>query len=589
MIKRALAIALFILVPGAAFGQLSSLVGDLTQTVSAVTQTVTQTTSTLLGGVTGKISPDLQGLDPTTSVDVIVQFNQLPAVNLLEQIPLLGGVVQGTFSIVNAALCTLPVPVIQLVAALPFVTYISPDRPVQRLLDLSAAAVNASAAWNAGYDGKGIGIAVIDSGITNVPDLDNPNGSFRVVYSQDFIGGGTNDLYGHGTHVAGILAGDAAESDCMFCTRHFRGIASEANLINLRVLDENGNGKDSAVLAALDSVLTLQKLYNIRVVNLSLGRGVFETYKLDPLCQAVEMLWKHGITVVAAAGNGGRDITDGIDGYGTIDSPGNDPYVITVGAMKTDGSPLRSNSLMASYSSKGPTAIDHFVKPDLVAPGNLVVSLLAPNSEIAAQNPQTLVPLSYYVENGGSTDSTFYYQLSGTSMATPVVSGAVADLLEAHPTLTPDQVKARLMLTAYKTFPASSTVVDPTTGDLYVDYYDIFTVGAGYLDIQAALANTDLASGTAMSPGATPNTSTGGATLVMDPSAVWNTSSVWAASNVWGSGQIADGNAAIWNTQAAWGSTDTQASRSVWGTRSVWSTNALDPDDGSSVTTNGEN
>ena len=123
------------------------------------------------------------------------------------------------------------------------------------------------------------------------------------------------------------------------------------------------------------------------MINLSLGRAVYESYKLDPLCQAVEKAWKTGIVVVVAAGNNGR--YQPTDGYGTITSPGNDPYVITVGAMKTMGTPTRVDDLIASYSSKGPTVIDAVVKPDLVAPGNLLVSLEAPTRPCTTSIPAT--------------------------------------------------------------------------------------------------------------------------------------------------------------------------------------------------------
>src|SRR5207249_5355186 len=121
-------------------------------------------------------------------------------------------------------------------------------------------------------------------------------------------------------------------------------------------------------ISAIQRAIQLKNTYNIRVINISLGRRVSESYTLDPVCQAVEQAWKAGIVVVAAAGNYGRDNSMNTNGYATITVPGNDPYVITVGAMKTAGSPLRSNSLIASYSSKGPTLLDHVVKPDIVAP-----------------------------------------------------------------------------------------------------------------------------------------------------------------------------------------------------------------------------
>jgi len=259
------------------------------------------------------------------------------------------------------------------------------------------------------------------------------------------------------------------------------------------VLDANGAATDSQVIAAISQAVSLKSKYNIRVMNLSLGRAVYESYKLDPLCQAVEKAWKNGIVVVVAAGNNGR--YQPTSGYATVTSPGNDPYVITVGAMKPMGTPQRADDLIASYSSKGPTLIDHVVKPDIVAPGNLLVSTETPGTTLYATETNNLVPYNYYVHGGGSSPSAYYFTLSGTSMATGVVSGAVADLLQAQPRLTPDQVKARLMKTAYKAFPQSSSVYDPTTGITYTSQYDVFTVGAGYLDIAAALASTDLASG----------------------------------------------------------------------------------------------
>src|SRR5262249_49371505 len=174
--------------------------------------------------------------------------------------------------------------------------------------------------------------AIIDSGIYAFhSDL-----QLRVIYAESFVAGDTStvDVYGHGTHVAGIVGGDGLSSTGPSFSYTFRGIAPRANLINLRVLDGYGQGTDSAVVSAIDRAIDLKDTYNIRVVNLSLGRSIFESYTLDPLCQAVERAWQAGLVVVAAAGNNGRDNSMGTLGYGTISSPGNDPYVITVGAMK---------------------------------------------------------------------------------------------------------------------------------------------------------------------------------------------------------------------------------------------------------------
>jgi serine protease AprX len=311
-------------------------------------------------------------------------------------------------------------------------------------------------------------------------------------------------------------------------------MAPGANLIDLRVLDQNGSSTDSMVINAINTAIQLKSTYNIRVINLSVGRAVYESYTQDPLCQAVEAAWKAGIVVVVAAGNDGRDNSVGESGYGTINAPGNDPYVITVGAMKTMATYGRTDDLIASYSSKGPSQFDNVVKPDLVAPGNLVVSVQSPSNTLASEYPSTLIPVSYYSGDNNSALSTQYYTLSGTSMAAAATSGAVADLLQAHPSLTPDQVKARLMSTAYKTFPTSSVATEPTTGVSYTSYYDIFTVGAGYLDVAAAINSNYVAQGTALSPTATFNSAAGTILLNFDPSSVWATGGLSGTTAIWG-------------------------------------------------------
>ena len=472
-----------------------------------------------------KIAPDLDNVDPGTNVDVIVQFTQAPTAWHHAKVLARGGVLKGQLDLVKAGAYKIKRGQLENLARDPSVVYISPDRKIKGMLDLTAAAVNAPTAWNSyGLDGTGIGIAIIDSGVTLTGDLKKMGaGSSRIFYSQDFTGQGvTTDSYGHGTHVAGIAAGNGKASSYSADFRSFIGMAPEARIINLRVLDQNGQGTDSQVIAALQQAVALQNQYNIRVINLSLGRPVFESYKVDPLCQAVEAAWKAGIVVAVAAGNDGRDDSAGTNGYGTIYAPGNDPYVITVGAMKTMGTPQRNDDLIASYSSKGPTVIDHIIKPDIVAPGNQVVSDLASTSATLF-NSSTQVLMSYFANGYAQAVSGGYFKLNGTSMATPVVSGAAALLLQQNSSLTPDQVKARLMLTAYKSFPVYSSVTDPTTGTVYTDYYDIFTVGAGYLDIAAALSSTALATGTALSPTAAFNSKTGTATLVPAAGSIWNT------------------------------------------------------------------
>ena len=230
----------------------------------------------------------------------------------------------------------------------------------------------------------------------------------------------------HGTHVAGLIAGNGKNSTGNPYKLSFYGIAPNANLVDLRALDATGAGTDSSVIAAIEQAIALKNQYNIRVINLSLGRPIWESYTQDPLCQAVEQAWKAGIVVVVAAGNDGRDLAVNSMGYGTIEAPGNDPYILTVGAMRTMETPAIGDDLIASYSSKGPSFIDDVAKPDIVAPGNLVISLKFPNDALAVENPSFVTPNGFYRSNGNTTQvSNDYFPLSGTSMATAVTSGAV--------------------------------------------------------------------------------------------------------------------------------------------------------------------
>src|SRR6266516_3573354 len=537
-----------------------------------------------------KLSKDLDALKGSHSgatVDVIIQFNQTPTDAHHQKVQNKGGVLKTKLDFIKGAHYSVPVESLDALADDPDVAYISPDRRLSGSLDNTAAAVNAKVAWQSGWDGTGIGVAVIDSGITYHTDLYGTTGSggkLRILYSQDFVGGGTNDYYGHGEHVAGIIAGNGRDSSYSTYARMFKGIAPNANLINLRVLDQNGQGTDSGVISAIQVAISLQGKYHIRVMNLSLGRQVFESYTQDPLCQAVEAAWKKGIVVVAAAGNYGRDNSMGTEGYATITSPGNDPYVITVGAMKTQGSRLRSNSLIASYSSKGPTLLDHVVKPDIVAPGNRVVSLQAPSfinpatalwtlEALPQEYTQNLVSYSYYQPTPNTWSySGDYYTLSGTSMATPVVSGAAALLVQAQPRLTPDQVKARLMKTAYKAFPSTSTTVDPVTAATYVSQYDIFTVGAGYLDVGAALASSDLATGNALSPTAVYDSTQNAVYLVNAAGSTWDSSVLWGTSVVWGTNVFVNGTSVVWGGSVCWGTSTDAGFSVVWGTSVLWGT-----------------
>jgi len=216
--------------------------------------------------------------------------------------------------------------------------------------------VNANIAWNLGLDGTGVGVAVIDSGIALVDDLKNANQTAsRVVYSQSFVSGqDATDGYGHGTHVAGIIGANGFDSTGAGFSRTFKGVAPNVNLISLKVLDQNGSGLESDLISAIQTAIQLKNTYNIRVLNLSLGTPVFESYTLDPLCQAVEAAYQAGIVVVVAAGNSGRDNSMGTSGYGTIASPGNDPYVITVGPPTAWGPRIRATTSLPLIVPKVP-------------------------------------------------------------------------------------------------------------------------------------------------------------------------------------------------------------------------------------------
>ncbi len=530
-----------------------------------------------------KISPDLQNSTSTSQTQVVVQYapgTQLSCSGILglvgcvlNDVVKLGGAVLGQLPIVNGLVASLDHNGIVSLSNQSNVVYISKDRSLTPFFDNAGPAINASAAWQSNYTGAGIGVALIDSGVNTHPDLFTTNllPTSRVVYSQSFVPGdsSTADAYGHGTHIAGLIAGNGISSTGPLFSETFKGIAPRANIVNLRVLDGNGSATDSTVIAAINQAINLKAKYNIRVINLSLGRAVFESYKQDPLCHAVEEAWKNGIVVVVAAGNNGRYVPT--SGYGTVTSPGNDPYVLTIGSMKPMGTPERTDDLIASYSSKGPTMLDHIVKPDLVAPGNLLVSTETSNTALYNTETSNQIPYSSYIYGGSSSPSKTYFELSGTSMATGVVSGAVADLLQAHPTLTPDQVKARLMKTASKSFPTSSSVYDPTSGITYTSQYDIFTVGAGYVDLAAAMASTELSSGTAMSPTAVYNSNTGNVTLTSTSSAVWGSSQAWSGPAVWGSTQFVGGSAIMWGANSTsgsaimWGATDLSGSAIMWG------------------------
>jgi serine protease AprX len=530
-----------------------------------------------------KLAPDLDRFPKHRdgTVDVIIRFNQKPQARHFQAIGARGGRMRSQLQHISGAAYRIPATMLAWLEKHPDVAYVSPDRPNKVAFDDAIPAVMGDLARQQfALDGTGVGIAVIDSGVYEHDDLQSADGTYsRIVYSESFVptDPSTGDPYGHGTHVAGIIAGNGRDSQSGY-SQHYMGLASNANIINLRVLDANGSGADSQVIAAIGRALELKYDYNIRVINLSLGRNIFESYKDDPLCQAVEAAWQAGIVVVVAAGNNGRansiGNTVGNSGYGTIQVPGNDPSVITVGATKTNNTSMRLDDMVASYSSKGPSLIDHVVKPDLVAPGNRIVSLESPGSYLATAYSSLDVPSNSVCVLGQCTPGPGgkYLRLSGTSMATPVVAAAAALMIQHDPLLTPDTVKARMMKTSWKGYPATSWAHD-LHGFSYFAQYDIFTIGAGYLDVDAALHNVDVADGSAASPTARfdPQTHTARLTntSVSGGSVVWGDSVVWSDSVVWGDDTL-DSSADILGNSVVWGDTTLAANSVVWSDSVTW-------------------
>jgi serine protease AprX len=400
------------------------------------------------------------------------------------------------------------------------------DRPVHGTMERTAAAVGAR--WvreSLGFDGSGVGVAIIDSGVTSWHD---DLGSDRVVHFADFVDfqPSAYDDYGHGTHVAGIIAGSGYDSNGAR-----RGIAPGANLVVLKVLDGEGLGYISNVIAALDYAVEHRAQFNIRVINLSVAAGVYESYASDPLTLAAKRAVEAGVVVVTAAGNLGRN-AQGQTQYGGITAPGNAPWVLTVGASSHNGTIDRSDDSMASFSSRGPSYIDYAAKPDVVAPGVGIESLTDASSFLFTTHPNARL--------WGTVDTATppYLSLTGTSMAAPVVTGTVALMLQANPALTPNLVKAILQYTAeHKT------------------RYNDLTQGAGFLNARGAVLLAKLfASGESV-----PADSSG-----IDPIA-WNRHINWGNHRIGGGKLRPDANA--WRLNVTWGSAVTnEGDNIVWGT-----------------------
>lgn len=381
---------------------------------------------------------------PAQQVDVIVQLRRGVSTSQGRAlVRSLGGRPGVDLHIINGFSARLAAAAAPRLAASSLVHAVSPNASMEQttLLNFSPwmlqtsfdRSVGATRLWNVST-GRGIGVAVIDTGLSgDLPDFRTSRGSSdsRVVSSVVVDPNATTaaDTYGHGTAVAGLVAGNGGYRDGTDpLWGQYAGTAPNANLIEVKAADDTGRATTLDAIYGLQFIVDHKSDYNIRVVNLSFRSTSPESYTTDPLDAAVEQAWFDGITVVAAAGNMGA-APDAVS-Y----APGNDPYVITVGATDEQGTGYPYDDTETSWSSQGVTQ-DGVSKPDVLAPGAHIVSTLAPGSDFADLCPSCVI--------GGA-----YFQASGTSLAAPIVSGIVADLLAAHTDWTPAMVKGAIVNTA---------------------------------------------------------------------------------------------------------------------------------------------
>ena len=437
---------------------------------------------------------------------------------------------------------------------------------------------------NTSFTGRGVGVAIIDSGLEMSAEF-----QYRVTAFYDFTNGRSlattpSDDYGHGTHIAGTIGGSGALSS----NAAYHGLAPKVKFVVLKVLDRTGAGYTSDVIRAVDFAVANRVSLGIDIINLSLGHPIYEPAASDPLVQAVERATRAGVIVVAAAGNYGKNPTTGLPGYAGISSPGNSPSAITAGAVNVQNTVARGDDRIPDYSSAGPTWYDAFVKPDIASPGHNIVAVAAKNGYLYQTYPQLK-----------AADADYMY-LSGTSMATAVTTGSIALMLEAnrtangypaHPSLTPNAVKAIIHYT--------SVGIHDNAGI----QYNPLRAGAGALNTKGAIdfgrvIDTSTAKGKWWLT-STPNPWT----TIGSERLVWNKGVIWGDAIMWGT--TANVNEAAWGTAIMWGTNNTSwTSAIMWGTNVVWTnpeswanaimwgTNTIGQDNGTAImwgTTSGLN
>jgi serine protease AprX len=384
---------------------------------------------------------------PGQTVSVIVQFDRgVTPARRRALVRSVGGRPGVGLTIINALSARLTAAASRRLAANPMVhavtlnsvikqtSWSGPSGPPSWALSTSFdQSVGATRLWRRST-GAGVGVAVIDTGISgDLADFrtSRSDDTSRVIASAVIDPNATtaDDTYGHGTAVAGLIAGNGAyrDSDDSLWGQ-YDGTAPDANLISVKVADDDGQATILDAIYGLQFAVDHKAQDNIGVINMSFRSTTAQSYQTDPLDAAAEQAWNDGIVVVAAAGNLGT-APDAVD-Y----APANDPYVITVGAVDDQGTRNTSDDVIPSWSSQGTTQ-DGFAKPDVLAPGAHIVTTLAPGSDFSTLCPTCII-------------NNDYFQVSGTSLAAPVVSGIAADLVAAHPDWTPDMIKGAIVNTA---------------------------------------------------------------------------------------------------------------------------------------------
>jgi serine protease AprX len=495
-----------------------------------------------------KLSRNLESREGGASdemVDVVVTFKPGARATVKGLGVKLGGRAKRSLSTLPFQSLQIPARSLEALARNPAVEFVSPDSavyaasPAARETARVPGSATASGSANQGWRGQGVTVAVVDTGVY-------PHGDFYSLGGQlDFLNGAhavpmtPNDPYGHGTHVAGMIGADGRNSTA----GKFQGVGTQAHLLSLRALDPTGRGSLSDVLHALDWLVTTGiSQHNVRVVNMSMGKSVDEAQALDPLVIAVEAVWDAGAVVVVSAGNYGKD------GHYTVTSPGNARKVITVGSLTDNATGTNfSDDYVSTFSSRGPTMYDRVLKPDLLAPGNKVIAPFAKNAQLGSNT-------NFRVYCGFQGKGCFekYLEMSGTSMAAGLVSGAVVRMLGKDPGLTPSTVKARLMQSARK------TPGDPTT------------VGAGVLNVEDAMNAHGIVFGQALSPlmNLSPETNT---VYVQDPALLWGPE--WPAGSLWPDGYLwADASDGYVSSEGSlWPDSYLWADAYLWSNGFLWS------------------